>query len=181
MAELETARLHLRLFTHDDIGALARIYGNPNVLRYLSHEAISSRHAEEAARRSVHRFLDHWDAFGFGVWAIIDKASGELAGYCGLQYVPGLAQVELLYLLDERFWHRGLATEAVLTAVRYGFDELGLQRIVAVVEAANRASRRVLEKVGLIPSDDSPSGDLQVVAYSGGRDAAPAPDEPDDG
>jgi RimJ/RimL family protein N-acetyltransferase len=179
MAGWETARLRLRLFTHDDIVALARIYGNPNVLRYLSHEAISSDHAEDAARRSVHRFLDHWDAYGFGVWAIVDKASGEVAGYCGLQYVPGMAQVELLYLLDERFWHRGLATEAALAAVRYGFDELGLQRIVAVVEAANQASRRVLEKVGLSCDDESPSGDLRVVAYSGESDAAP--EKPDDG
>jgi ribosomal-protein-alanine N-acetyltransferase len=77
--------------------------------------------------------LDHWEQHGFGLCAVIDKAGGAFIGFCGLQYLDGTSEIEVGYRLAKRFWGQGLATEAASASLKYGFDELGLDRIVAVV------------------------------------------------
>jgi len=66
-----------------------------------------------------------------------------------LQFLDGTSEVEVGYRLAKRFWGMGLAPEAAQASLCYGFEELGLDRIVAVVHPENVASQRVLEKIGL--------------------------------
>jgi len=83
------------------------------------------------------------------MWAVVERATGELAGWCGLAHLEDTQEVEVGYGLARRAWGRGLATEAARASLRYGFESMGLARIVAVVNPANHASRHVVEKLGL--------------------------------
>jgi ribosomal-protein-alanine N-acetyltransferase len=77
----------------------------------------------------------------------VDKASGEVIGYCGFRINEG--RTELHYLLARAYWCAGLATEAARAALRYAFEELRLTEIIALVRPENTASARVLKKIGM--------------------------------
>jgi RimJ/RimL family protein N-acetyltransferase len=84
---------------------------------------------------------------------VIDRQDSRLLGECGLRYrdpvLAGDSEIEISYGLAKSAWGRGLATEASLAAMAYGFDVTGLREIVAVAKATNRASHRVMEKLGM--------------------------------
>ena len=86
---------------------------------------------------------------GFGRGACILKSTGEQIGFAGLKYLEELGEVDVAYRLLPAYWGQGLATEAALASVRYGFADLGLKRIIGLVMPENIASVRVLEKTGL--------------------------------
>lgn len=146
MQTIDTARLTLRPFTADDLDEFALIGSDPEVMRYIADGKPQSRE-QTAARLSA--IIEHRSRHGFGLWAAVHKSSGELAGFCGLQFLDQTSEVEVGYRLAKRFWGVGLATEGAATSLRYGFDHLALERIVAVVHPLNAASSRVLEKNGL--------------------------------
>jgi RimJ/RimL family protein N-acetyltransferase len=79
---------------------------------------------------------------------VFENATGELVGDCSLHFDTGFGDWELSYGFRRDRWGRGYATEAAAACVRHGFDELGVERIVADVDPANAASRRVLAKCG---------------------------------
>jgi GNAT acetyltransferase-like protein len=83
------------------------------------------------------------------MWAVVSKATGQVIGNCGLKYLEAGRDVEVGYHFASSAWGKGYATEAARACVRYGFERLGLHRIVAVVLPTNMGSRRVLEKSGL--------------------------------
>ena len=149
MTELETARLRMRPFTWDDFEAEAALYADPEVTRYLPRGPVPPDGVWERTQRVLTHFIAHWSDHGFGVWALIDRASGLLIGHCGLQHLPGDGGVEVLYLVVRARWGTGVATEAAGAALEHGFGRLGLDRIVAVIVPENVASRRVLEKLGM--------------------------------
>lgn len=101
--------------------ALVRIYDNPRIMRFIRHGTRSPICDARSPSRDVHRFMDHWDAYGFGVWAVVVKATGALIGWCGLQYLPGVGEAELVYVLDEPYWNQGLATAAARASIEDGF------------------------------------------------------------
>jgi RimJ/RimL family protein N-acetyltransferase len=93
--------------------------------------------------------LAHWAEHGYGWWAVEMRADGAFAGWNGLQYLPETGETEIGYLLGKPFWGRGLATEGALAGLGFGFEELGLGEIVAIVHPDNVASQRVIEKLGM--------------------------------
>jgi ribosomal-protein-alanine N-acetyltransferase len=107
--------------------------------------------AEEVEQRLA-RELEHWTAHGFGRWALFDRETGQFVGRGGLRVVEieGKAEVELGYAIVAERWGQGLATELSEAAVRIGFDELGLDEIVAFTLPNNLGSRRVMEKAGFL-------------------------------
>lgn len=141
-----TRRLALRAFSEADVDALHRILSGRDVLRYFPPSDPPSR---ERVLKRVLDLLQHWEARGYGVWAVESRATGELMGRCGLQYLPEAAQVEVDYLLGTPFWGKGFATEAARASLRYGFEELGLETVVGIVHVENGASQGVLEKLGM--------------------------------
>ncbi|MGH9942572.1 MAG: GNAT family N-acetyltransferase [Pyrinomonadaceae bacterium] len=144
MVERETERLYLRQFTPADLDDLAAIVGNPQVMKFLGNGKPVSRDESEVALYSI---LRHWDRHGFGRWAVAHKPDGKLIGYAGLRSFHGTP--ELVYLLDEPYWGRGLATELARSCLDFGFREKRFERIIAFARAANHASRRVIERVGM--------------------------------
>src|SRR2546421_7442422 len=108
MPEIETARLRLRLFTPNDLDALARLFSDPEVMRYLGIE--SGKTLTRAETKTVlDRAIASWRERGFGRWAVLLKATQKLIGLCGLRQLEDTP--ELLYLLSKDWWGQGLAAE----------------------------------------------------------------------
>jgi RimJ/RimL family protein N-acetyltransferase len=96
--------------------------------------------------------LRQWHMNGFGPWAAIHKASGSWIGRLGLDQLddwPGVDKIEVGFELHQAWWGQGLATEGALAALRFGFRQHGLERIISVTAAAHAAARRVMGKAGL--------------------------------
>jgi ribosomal-protein-alanine N-acetyltransferase len=132
-------------------------------------EQIASIRMEFTDQEIHDRLLDdieHWDQYGFGVWALRDLATGEPVGRLGLRHIDiaGTEEVELLYGVTAPRWGEGLATEAAALAVELGFGH-GLASIVAFTLPTNRASQRVMEKTGFTYERDIEYQQLLHVLY----------------
>jgi RimJ/RimL family protein N-acetyltransferase len=94
-----------------------------------------------------------FERYGFGFWAVELRAEGTLAGFVGLSPVPDdlpfAPAVETGWRLAREMWGRGIAHEAAVAALDYGFSELGLEEIVAYTTTGNARSRRVMERLGM--------------------------------
>ena len=116
-------------------------------MRYVVGESAPGSVAE--MRQKLADYPDY-AKHGFGRWACIHKASGRFIGFSGLKRLEDFdGEVDLGYRFFPEFWGQGLATEAGLPCIRYGFDVLKLERIIGLVLPDNVASARVLEKCGM--------------------------------
>ncbi len=147
---LETERLILRQFTEDDVDNLVELDSDPEVMRYLNGGVATPRELVE--QEILPRFLSYYERYdGVGVWAAIEKASGEFIGWFSLRPpdVSHSDEVELGYRLRRSAWGQGYATEGAQALIRKGFTEFGVRRVTANTYEHNTGSRRVMEKVGM--------------------------------
>jgi RimJ/RimL family protein N-acetyltransferase len=163
---IQTGRLTLRRFRPDDLATIHRWHSDERFVRHLTGRPITLEESEATLRR----WFDHWDAHGFGLYAVEWSESGELIGRAGPQFHrfwPGNPEVG--WALDPEWWGRGIATEAGAAAVAFGF-ELGYTRLVSITVEQNVASRAVMAKLGFellerIPFDhEALAGELWVHA-----------------
>jgi RimJ/RimL family protein N-acetyltransferase len=158
---VETERLTLRGFVPGDLDRLAEILGDPVVMRYMPGSRPWPR---EAAERELGRIIGHWKRHGYGRWAVV-HGDGRMIGWCGIEYLKELGETEIAYLLDRGYWNRGYATEAARFSVEFGLDELGLEKIIALAFPENIASRRVMEKIGMVYEKMTHVWNLDLVQY----------------
>ncbi len=147
---LETARLTLRRLTEANADNLFALDSDPAVMRFLSGGTPTPR--EVIAREILPRFLGYYERYdGYGVWAAIEKASGDFLGWFSFHpHDDGDPRtVALGYRLRRTAWGKGYATEGARALIRKGFTELGAERVIATTYQDNLASRRVMEKAGL--------------------------------
>ena len=172
---LETQRLLLRRFSMADADNLVSLDADPDVMRFVNGGVPTSRN--EIEHEVLPAFLGYYERYeGYGFWAVIEKATGDFAGW--FHFRPGQAaapgEVELGYRLRKRAWGRGYATDGSRALIRVGFTEFGVRRVTAEAMAANTASRRVMEKAGLrlvrsyrMPWPDSGNGEeIDAVEYA---------------
>ena len=146
---LETEGLVIRRWTPEDAEAAFAIYGDPEVTRHLGGEGPET--SVEQTRAMLERVIAREARMpGFGFWAVAEKATGRLVGGALLQGVDETPEIEVGYHLGRGDWGKGYATEMARALVRYGFETMGLDRIIGLVFPENHASRRVLEKAGLV-------------------------------
>lgn len=164
--EIGTRRLTLRPLRPEDAHQVQRLAGE----RAIAASTLRIPHPYEdgMAEAWIRLAADRWDAGKEVVFAIVRRAGvepgeeakpgkgspgedpvGELIGAVGLQLDPENRQAELGYWIGRPYWGRGFATEAAGAALRYGFEDLGLNRIHAHHFAHNEASGRVLGKIGM--------------------------------
>ena len=145
---LETGRLRLRRFTEDDVDNLFALNSDPEVMRYINGGQPTPR---EMIRDEIIPFhLGAYQRSGrFGTWAAEVRPTGEFLGWFHFRPGPGEG-IDLGYRLRRAVWNQGYATEGSRALIRAGFTSLGVQRVFAHTMAVNAASRRVLEKSGLI-------------------------------
>ena len=148
MVILETPRLAFRHFTETDLPELAALYADPEVRRYFPNGTLSLAETREELDWHLRAAQD---GERLGLWAAICQATGALIGRCGLiaWTIDGRPEVEVAYLIARRHWRKGLGTEAATALVGHGFDTLGLDRIIALIDKDNAASRRTAAKAGL--------------------------------
>jgi [ribosomal protein S5]-alanine N-acetyltransferase len=144
---LETDRLLLREYVEEDAEALFKLNSDPEVLRFLPDERLLN--VEQARQILIDHPIADYRKYGFGRGACILKSTGEQIGFAGLKYLEEVGEVDVAYRLMPTHWGQGLATEAALASVRFGFFDLGLKQIIGLVMPENIASVRVLEKTGL--------------------------------
>lgn len=169
---IETERLVLRPFTLDDADELHAAWGDPASLRFGGDWPRPE--TVEDTRRYLEPVIAGQEERGFAPWAVIEKATGDLIGDCGLFPADGIGpDVELAYGLRRDRWGRGYATEAAAACVRVAFEELGLERIVADADPANAASIRVLEKLGFRLEREDPDKCVYILPAATRRTAGP--------
>jgi RimJ/RimL family protein N-acetyltransferase len=149
----QTPRLLLRGWLDSDRAPFSAMNADPLVMRYF----LSTITAEETDVLLERNRL-HFERHGFGLWAVVSKATGEFAGFIGLA-VPTFEThftpcVEIGWRLAADLWNRGLATEGAAPVLRFAFETLRLDEVVSFTTATNLPSRRVMEKLGMIHDRD---------------------------
>lgn len=125
-----------------------RVFGDPEVMRY-GDSAQTREWVQQWLLTCLERYYKTW---GFGPYAVIEKRSQDVIGYCGLFYFPdvgGQPEVEIGYRLAHRAWGQGYATEATAAVRDFAFTTLGMKRLIAIIDPSNLASVRVAEKIGM--------------------------------
>ena len=148
---LETARLALRQFTEDDVDNLFDLNSDPAVMRYLTGGKPTPR--EEIRDRIIPVHLGVYERLDrLGTWAAESTTTGEFLGW--FHFRPGIdadvSNIDLGYRLRRPSWNKGYATEGSRALISMGFSDLGVERVFAHTMTVNAASRRVLEKCGLM-------------------------------
>lgn len=144
---MQTLRIDLRELSRDDFGDLLRLDSDPRVMRYINGGKPST--PEEVAAALGRAAKHSRSCYGLGVWHATRRDTGAFIGWFCLKYCPPTCDVEVGYRLLHEAWGQGFATEGATELVRYGFDDLELDRIIGVTHPGNRASQRVLMKAGL--------------------------------
>jgi RimJ/RimL family protein N-acetyltransferase len=145
---ITTERLVLRPFTPDDLPALAVLHAEESFWWYPLRRGM----AEDETKDFLYRVIGRYDSDGIGLEALEERASGRMIGWAGLgvpHFLPEvLPAVEVGWRLAGSHRGQGLATEAGSAAVRWGFTEGGLERIISIYEPENTPSGRVMERLG---------------------------------
>ncbi len=143
---LETERLILREMTQDDYSDLCEILQDKETM-YAYEHAFSDDEAQTWLEKQLNRYKND----GFGLWAVIEKTSGEFVGQCGItwQDIDGETVPEIGYLFKRKYWHNGYASEAAKACKEYAFDTLGFDRVYSIIRDNNYASQRVAERNGM--------------------------------
>ena len=143
---LETERLILREMTMSDSEDMLRLYSDPEVQKYTGEDIITST---EGIHRKIAEKMDDYAKYGYGRWITVLKEGNQFVGWAGLAYLPEFDETDVGYRFLTEFWGRGLATEASRAILAYAFEQLGLERIIAIAMKENKASIRVMEKIGM--------------------------------
>ncbi|MEU3854301.1 GNAT family N-acetyltransferase [Streptomyces sp. NPDC029554] len=162
MTEIRTPRLLLRRWSDDDLVPLSEIHADPAVMRNIGDGQPRSL---DRTALDIEAWEEEWDEEGFGTFAVELLGSGELAGAVGLTVAGAPAeiagQVAIGWRLGRVFWGQGYASEAAHATLEFAVQDRGLDRVVAVCRADDRASVNVLGKLGMQaegatqdPSDD---------------------------
>ncbi|MFH8370676.1 GNAT family N-acetyltransferase [Streptomyces sp. NPDC018031] len=173
MVTLETPRLILRRWREEDVAPMAAVHADPEVMRWIRDGSVRD---EQRTRDGIQAWEGEWESRGFGLFAVEIRSTGELAGFAGLavpDYLPEvLPAVEVGWRLGRSHWGQGLATEAAVAAVRFGFEERGLERIVSIIQVGNDASERIATKLGMHPVRETvhPTCDRRVRVFESTSD-----------
>lgn len=162
---VQTPRLVCERVQEEHLDVLVQMLQDPRVGRWIWPRRRPP--TERELHRSLVDKIEHWDRFGFGMWLLRDRASGEAVGRGGLQwtYVADLHEVEAGWAIVPERWGEGLATELAHAAVESGFGPVGLSEIVAFTLPHNTASRRVMAKAGFLYEREIVHASLPHVLY----------------
>lgn len=148
---LETGRLILRKFRPEDEDAMARMYSDIDVMRYIGTGVTIGK---EQVKKSVNHWIEYEKKFGFSNWVVTEKDNDIMIGKCGFNWIPDNSDIEISYLFDKRYWGKGYATEVAGAVLKHGFETIGLNRVVGFVYPQNKQSIKVLKKIGLVYEKD---------------------------
>ena len=143
---LETDRLLLRQLEETDFDAWAAVLGDPEVMYAYEHGF-----SGDEVRLWLNRQQERYEQYGFGLWAAVEKASGELIGDCGItmQDWNGREVPEIGYHLRRDRWRQGFAIEAAAACREYGFHTLNFPELFSIIRDNNFPSQHVALRNGM--------------------------------
>jgi ribosomal-protein-alanine N-acetyltransferase len=163
---VETDRLILRTYVQAELETVYLMVSDQAIRRFFPDGPDIKREDVMASLPKRTRF---WKDNGFGQFGVFEKAGGKMAGYCGLKYLDNTTEVEVYYGFFRDSWGKGYATESAAAALRFGFQETPLNRIVGVTHTENFASQKVLKKIGLKYEKQAFSYGMDVNYFSIGQ------------
>lgn len=145
MTILETERLLMRRLVASDLDDLYALYRDPEIRRYFPEGVLTLEETREELEWFRNGHPDHPE---LGLWATIHKPTGAFIGRGGLLpwAIDGVDEVEIAYLIAKPWQRQGLGAEAARALVRYGFEMLGLKRLIALIHPEHMASIKTAEK-----------------------------------
>ncbi len=150
---LETEQFILRKLTMDDLQDWHSILSDEETMRHYP-----SPFNIEKTKNWIEWNLDNYNKYGFGLWAIISKETGQFIGDSGMtmQKIHGKMQPKIGYHIDKRFWGRGYAPQAARACLRWAFEHTEFDEIFSYQKYTNTPSRRVAEKMGMTFREEYP-------------------------
>ncbi len=159
----ETDRMIIRPFELKDIDDAYEMNLDKRVSKYTGDGGVVS--IDEIRRRITEDVLGDYQKYGYGRMAIEWKENNRCIGFSGLKYLEDLQEVDLGYRLMSAYWGKGIATEAGKICLQYGFNQLKLDRIIALVLPDNKASIHVLKKLNFSFKEDMIIDQLLAKKY----------------
>ena len=142
----ETPRLIARHLVSADADAMFAVYGDAGAMRWVGD-------GNPLERERCVRWIDvthrNYERYGYGMTALLDRATHDVAGFIGLVHPNGQREAEIKYALRRDYWGRGLASEAATGMLGYAAAVLGLDHVIATAAPEHVISHRVLSKAGL--------------------------------
>jgi RimJ/RimL family protein N-acetyltransferase len=147
---LETERLYLREMNQEDFSSLCKILQDKDVM-YAYEHAFDDDEAQGWLDKQIMRY----NQYGFGLWAVILKETGEMIGQCGLtmQDCNSRQVLEVGYLFQKAFWHKGYASEAAIACKKYAFEIFNADEVFSIIRDTNTASQNVAKRNGMTVTD----------------------------
>ena len=143
---LETERLILRKLAQSDFDALCAIMQDAETMY-----AYVTPYRDDEVQGWLDRQLARYDHLGYGLWAVVLKATGAVIGQCGLTMQPWMDTevLEIGYLFNRAYWHNGYAAEAAIASKQYAFDVLNAEEVCSIIMDTNIASQNVALRNGM--------------------------------
>lgn len=145
---LETERLHLRGWEMRDYFPFFEMNADPKVMQYFP-KLLLKQESDALADRFQH-FIQH---NGWGFWVVELKASGQFIGFTGLHHQPSQFSfspcTEIAWRFTAQAWGKGYATEAAQACLKFAFDQLKLERVIAFTALQNRKSFAVMQRLNM--------------------------------
>ncbi len=141
--ELETERLRLRQWRLDHFEPYAAFYGDPEASKFVDGPKDRGMAWYYMACEA-----GHWHLRGYGMWALEEKATGDMVGFCGLWHPGDWPEIELGWSLFRPARGQGFATEAAKGARFWAYETLGLKTLVSYIDPENEPSKRVAKRLG---------------------------------
>ena len=159
---IETERLIMRPLTHGDLPWLIEMRTRPEVYKYLGGTRMQNA---DAITKRIEFYFECYKK-GLGQQVMIWKETGERIGCSGLQPLEDTGEIEVGYSLQPEFWRRGIGYECAMAWLDHGFNELGLERIVAIAVKENVGSWKIMEKCGMRYEGEREHYGLPVICYA---------------
>ncbi|MEW6130982.1 MAG: GNAT family N-acetyltransferase [Acidobacteriota bacterium] len=146
MTVIETSRIWLQTWHPDDSSEFRYIATDPEVMRFIGNGQVwdDARIASWIAKQIV-----NYRTLGFSFWKLIEKSTNRLIGHSGIQYLANTGEIEIGWWLARRCWGQGFATEAASGVLDYSFENLKINRLVAIAYPENIASINIMKKIGM--------------------------------
>lgn len=162
--DLETARLRLEPFELAHFDGLRAMENDPEIMRYISNGKVKT---PEETRETIARVKLRWQQYGFSWWAMREKQSGEVVGAACLQHLANQdgAPLEIGWRLNANHHGKGYATEAAQAIIQFAVEQVGVRYLVAVADPENRASHKVMQRLGMTYKGIEQHYDVPCVVY----------------
>lgn len=147
LTPIATQRLVCRRATPADTQHIATIFGDPCVMQYIT--ATGAPYNKKEIQEILAFFLAHEVEHGFAPWLVLQKSTHEVIGIGGLKWVKELRAIDLGFSFTPACWGMGLATEFAHALLKFGFEQVKTDRLVAHCNVQHAASKHVLEKIGM--------------------------------